>query len=430
MTSAQSTILVHYQSPLDINNANDHINEIRTHKATSVLEQAQLNSDNTWVIKNKYYTAKVTLKPIQDSSQSSGEEPAVIVLASRSEAPSEELASMLSPYSAREPELDVALLITHPSSPSSASSTIDEDAWDDFALSYGFEWIDLAAGYGKPQIDGEEQGEETIGEESGIARVVAALHAHMWQDMELAPKEKKRQNVTDRGVDSRQEGGPVEVEEDEAAEFARMGAPPLPEPRPFVPTPLSFPDTFLPSMKRSEILSSPKYPTLATTTTTSSPQTDAPTTPFDDDFAPFVPSLPKDVKSFPPLPSSLPLDVSSANKLFKNPTTTASESSLSPLSPTSSKPRKSTDSGPLPSPLYRHPGFAFPDSVNGVVHHNGEEGGFDDPTEAELEEQDLDSLLQKLRGFKTEAQGIESLEERRAFAERVMGGLGFLDDED
>lgn len=304
-----------------------------------------------------------------DEGGSTGDEPAIIVLAPRHavrpsspllslantflQTPSPALAPLLARLSTRSTEFEIALLVTLPHF---GDSELDEDAWEDLALEHGFEWVDGK----KSEVVEQEEAED--GEQKGIARVVGALHAHMWEGMVRETPEGRR---------AKMEGVEEVLDEDEEDEEDKMGlgAPPLPEPRPFVPTPLAFPSTFLPSLARSSSTS---------TSTTSSLPPAAASTPsaasFDDDFAPFVPTL--STSSFPPL----------------SPT----ELSATILSPTS------------PTPLHRHPELSFPDTEALF----GSEG----------EEEDLLELVEKLRGLREVGKGM-GVQERRAMAEKVVMGL-------
>ncbi|KAL8276220.1 hypothetical protein RQP46_011381 [Phenoliferia psychrophenolica] len=182
--ASQSTILVHLVAPLDEQHALDHIQAIRSH-GTSAPSPSSSDSDTAddleWDIKNKYYSATVLFKIIQDLAPTS-DEPAIIVLAPRSPTPPASLSSLLSLHSSRTTEYEISLLVAYPLSPSSASSPQDLDAWDDLAISHGFEYVDLAVADGGARI--EDEGEDRVGEQSGVARVVAALQAHLWEGLE------------------------------------------------------------------------------------------------------------------------------------------------------------------------------------------------------------------------------------------------------
>lgn len=215
----------------------------------------------------------------------------------------------------------------------------------------------------------------------------------MWEGMVQAPK----------AIAQDAKEKPARLDDDED-EFAALGAPPLPEPRPFVPTPMAFPSTFLPSLSKKA--GSPPSPTPfpSSTSTATSPRDAPESTAFDDDFAPFVPALPRDVTSFPPLSTS-PL-----------PPLTPTDPLAAPFVPAPS------NADELPAALYRHPALSFPDGLGLPSADDGDESG----PEAVIGEEDLDELVEKLQGFKAEADGMRSMEERRAFAERVVGGLGLL----
>lgn len=238
-------------------------------------------------------------------------------------------------------------------------------------MEHGFEWIDLADG-GRSIAEEKKEEEEATREQRGVARVVAALHAHMWEGMAPAP----------RGAHETEVRHTVTHEHDDEAddEFSALGAPPLPAPRPFVPTPVRFPSTFLPSLSRAKPTDSP-VPALPTPPASILPE-------FDDDFAPFVPPL--EATSFPPLSSPSP---------------PGSSSSPPPLFP------------PSTTEQYRHPALAFPDKDNLLLIEAREEG-----SEGGDEGEDLSELFDKLKTYREMAQTL-GMEERRALAERVVVGL-------
>lgn len=272
--------------------------------------------------------------------------------------PSPDLKPLLARLVARSNEFEIALLVTYPHS--SGDSELDEDAWKDLAIEHGFEWVD---GKESDVVEDEEDGEK------GIARVVGALHAHMWEGM-------VRETLEGRGEKKVQ---PVGVNKEVEGDHRGLGAPPLPEPRPFIPTPLAFPTTFLPSIARSSTASGSNFSTLPPATIPTPPPTSsdlAPLATFDDDFAPFVPTLP--TTSFPPL-----------------------------LPPSPPPPEPSTLTA-----LYRHPELAFPDTEDLLLGGQLEEG----------EEEDLLELVERLRGLRETAKGL-GVEERREMAERVVAGL-------
>ncbi|KAK4700405.1 alpha- and gamma-adaptin-binding protein p34, partial [Phenoliferia sp. Uapishka_3] len=392
--ASSSTILVHYIAPLDQYHAQEHIDTIRLHDSPNAPLSA---SDSSWRIENKYYTKSVSFKSI-DTPLPSHEFPAVIVLVSRSQTPPSTLSALLAEHSSRESEFEISLLVSYPTSHAAASATLDEGAWDDLALSHGFEWVDLAVGNGGARI--EDEGEDRIGEQNGVARIVEALHSHMWEGMTPAPKPQK----IEKKATSDEETEVVEKSDED--DFSALGAPPLPEPRPFVPTPMSFPSTYLPSISKKSDASLPQINFMAAPTSfaikapTSTETGGHDTATFDDDFAAFVPALPKSITSFPPL---------------STPSSSEYVSIPSPTSPTMTEASEDVERA-----LYRHPALSFPDNVP------SEEAGDGGKEDEAIGDEDLDGLVEKLQAFRAEAEGMRSMEERRAFAERVVGGLGLL----
>lgn len=296
------------------------------------------------------------------------------------------MADLLKRYVARSVELEVALLVSLPLSTSASPlvpSQLDEEAWEDLAMEHGFEWVDL-----EPEVEQKLAEADEAREERGLRRVVGALQAHTWEGMIPVARDRNGRDEERPGRRLESGAGVLGLDSDEE-ELSALGAPPLPAPRAFVPTPMAFPETFLPSIKTSG-----KPAAVAVSSTSPVDIHSSPTEPpaFEDDFAPFVPALPSTHTSFPPLP-------------------------LSTLSTSSSSP-------PI-SPLYRHPELAFPDS-NQLPYPAaaGREEGEDDGEE-------LEAMFAKLKGVREEALGLD-MEARRALAERTVMGLfgGGLSDEE
>jgi hypothetical protein len=95
--------------------------------------------------------------------------------------------------SLEEREFDIQLLVankmdsllTHPgqTDPSSITRPAWLDSTKEWCYSHGFEYIEAAAG--KPALDAALQED---GEQQGVARVLAALEAHMWPSMQQKPR--------------------------------------------------------------------------------------------------------------------------------------------------------------------------------------------------------------------------------------------------
>lgn len=223
---------------------------------------------------------------------------------------------------------------------------MSETAWEDAAIDSQLEWVSIAS---TDAVAEEGEGKDKI----GISRVREALHSHMWES--LVRVERRSMRSRERIPD-----GDEEEEESESM----LGVPPLPSPRPFIPTPLSFPPTFLPSLPRAssstrELISIP-----------------AEITPdlFEDNFSPFV--------------------------------SASTSSTLPPLSI-----RAAQRAPPLPASLnfseFNH--FLLLDDDD-----DGEGEGIDD-------EED-EKLFSQLAGWREQAKGL-GMEERRQLAEKVLQGL-------
>ncbi|BGP16276.1 hypothetical protein JCM10213_007720 [Rhodosporidiobolus nylandii] len=218
-----------------------------------------------WRIKNRYYVASVAFRVVgpEDAALEGGEEPAVVVLAQGSAG----LEPLLSRLSAREPEFDVALLCTLPPSSSSSSSLAspapppapdqDPSAWEDLALDHGFEWVPLpsfspsSAPAASPSTASPAAIDDAEADErEGLPRVREALEAHLWPGLERLPppsaagggrRERRMCAIEDEGSDEDYEDGDFN---------SALGAPPLPDPRPYVPPKVEFPGRFLPALLR------------------------------------------------------------------------------------------------------------------------------------------------------------------------------------
>ena len=264
--------------------------------------------------------------------------------------PPPSLSAILTSCSVRNVEFEVALLVTI--STSTSPNDIDEDAWEQLAIENGFEWVDVVDSQSASKL-------ESSGESTGIARVAEALQSHMWEDM--IPREGERPTV-ERSRDG----------DDSEGEETNLGAPPLPDPRPFIPTVLEFPSTFLPSLNRSAAPS-------AVPSTTAPPRGT-----FDDDFSPFVPPS-KSSTTFPPHPA------------------------FSDIAP---PPPRKTDAPPLPASLN------FTSSNHFLLLDDDEEGDGG----AGTGEDEEDAWFAKLAALREEAKNLD-LEGKRNMAEKVLQGL-------
>lgn len=302
---------------------------------------------------------------------------------------------------AREPEVDVALLVScaPPAAPgsdaaaSAESITLDEEAWEDLGFEHGFEWVDVDA---RAQAVAEDDRTEGL-EEEGIGRVVAALHAHMWNNMVPVNRQTVREEEsgatdrpTGRGADPSDGAG----EDDDEAEFATLGAPPLPELRPFVPIPVTFPTTMLPSLARKTAIApdtsspvrTPLPPldnstlTSPTPTTCAAAASGAPAASFENDFAPFV-------------PTAAAFDPDEFGDFSAGPATALSDQR-----------------------------GGFEPSEDGAFDKLDGEGADEDGLELSDGDDGLSELVAKLKEMREEARGM-GLEERRAMAERAVLGL-------
>lgn len=254
---------------------------------------------------------------------------------------------------------EVALLVTIDHS--NHVETIDDVAWEDLAIDQQFEWIDTAVRNVNHEEANSEEGEEKF----GVARVVEALHSHLWEGMERLeqPRSKLR---NEEEIEEEYTGRKAERE---GKEIEAMGAPPLPAPRPFVPVPLSFPSTFLPSLNRPTPIAGINFTPEATDQN------------FDDDFSPFVSA------------TTTSLSIRAAQKL-----------------------------PPLPSSLN------FTESNNFLLLDDEEEEGGPGRNDEGMSRQERDenehlsAMFSQLSGWREEAKGL-GMEERRRFAEKVLQEL-------
>ncbi|GAA6034051.1 hypothetical protein JCM8097_000667 [Rhodosporidiobolus ruineniae] len=387
-----------------------------------------------WHISNRYYDADVQFVLFDSADElegqkGEGEEPAVVVLARADEKPTEQVATTLSRLAARQPEFDVALLVTlsvsspssSDSSPSSSASptpppapTPHEEAWDDLAIEHGFEWVDFSRSSPFPlagEADGpflplstptkvaadddEAEVEEAEGEDDPLSRLVSALQAHLWagltrHDPPARSSRAARPTLSDD-----------ELEDDDGDDSAlpSLGlGPTLPQARPYVPLPVAFPATFLPSIPRTNA---------SAASVSAAAQKEEEEDAFEDDFAPFVSA---------PYPAA---DSSSA--------------------PAAAFPDSAFDESSSAAD-YRHPSFSFPDSHSSAssLFPSSSDfsssllgGGLDDlDPSAELELEALDQLFAHLSARSAAERGEgegggeggmgRTMDERRAFAERMV----------
>ncbi|GAA6019943.1 hypothetical protein JCM10207_003345 [Rhodosporidiobolus poonsookiae] len=358
-----------------------------------------------WLIKNRYYSARVAFHllpfpaegaepPSEQDGEDEGEAPAVVVLAPALPTPPPALALLLARLAAREPEFDVALLVSLPLPSSSASAgtgaraakeqgELDEAAWDDLALEHGFEWVQCqcgSSGSGGERASsssaaaaGETDPEDIEEGQGGLARVVDALQAHMWDGMERAELSTSGASAPTRRPRD------LDDDDDDSELLSSLGAPPLPSPRPFVPFQLNFPETFLPNVpRRAEAVAGAGAGEGAEDKERQEEGDERDE--FEDDFSPFVDAASSSSASFPDPSFSLPDELN-----------LSALSALSALSPSSRAA---------------------------------------DPADPDLTPSDLDALFASLSTARARAGAMQTLEERRAFAEKFVGELmGGLDGE-
>ena len=292
---------------------------------------------------------------------------------------------------------------------------MDEAAWDDAALSAGFECVHLDAAPHTASVASETSSAEDDDEaaEHPLNRIVAALHAHMWEDMERveAPTrtvaaraaganalERLNGGASGRGGDW-DEGQGGQEDDDEDEEWSALGAPPLPAPR-VRPEDAgdkaqwTFPERFLPSISRAA----------ASATANGSLQSA-----FEDDFAPFVDAA-SSTASFDDGVNGTRVGAPHDGDALAD-ALVLSTGDLSPC---------------------RHPSLAFPDSTSRSaksVHPLLT----DEPSDGDLDS--LDELFSRLSTARTATSSM-GFQERRAYAERVVrellgdDALAGLDDSD
>ena len=240
-------------------------------------------------------------------------------------------------------------------------------------MDHGYEWVDLPPNEEDLGTEGDEAQDE-----GGLRRIVAALHAHLWAGMVPTPRNGSIQPTSEPSDGAAALGSTLDSDEED---LSALGAPPLPSPRPYIPTQVAFPTTFLPSLKPTKSTVTASSPSSQPASTATAARTS-----FEDDFAPFVPVLPSEHTTFPPL---------------------------------------STIDGPAGSPprsgaLYRHPELAFPDTESRSQVPDSDE-----------DDDDLEEMFAKLKGVREEAMGLD-MEARRALAEKTVLSLfgGAVDDAD
>ncbi|GAA6008738.1 uncharacterized protein JCM10292_005045 [Rhodotorula paludigena] len=447
---SHSHVLVYPLAPLAPVDALAFVQRLRTSQPPNRAAQSSLaaapppaSSDSLhvpWRIDNKYYTADVSFRILAQHSSAAGDplasltegdEPAVVVLTDAQATPPTALTALLARLSSRDPEFEVALLVSqsgaNESGPSSASTSIDdafdEEAWDDAALDAGFEWVHLphpsapassaSATTASAQSHGLAQRED---EDEPLRRIVGALQAHMWEVMErveTGPARGRARAHSDEGASADRaavHGGEDagcfgkegangradadHVDEVEDDEWSALGAPPLPSPR-RRPSDAdgdkwTFPSRFLPSIARDEggaLVGEAS---------------------FEDDFAPFVETGPAH-DDFPAF---------SAHESHADSTARAR-------------------AGGFPGLVDRHRDLPFSDSddpprtsVSAVSPPRTTVPTAPRPAE-DLD--DLDELFARLSAAKSATAGM-GLDERRDFAERMvrelLSGAGLSEDED
>ncbi|GAA5894365.1 uncharacterized protein JCM6883_003800 [Sporobolomyces salmoneus] len=314
---SESTILVVPIAPLSVVDAKFFIDKLKSYSGDAPNPERSSGAEDLphltspWSIRNKYYSANVQFRilPLADAEGAQvavagdGDEPAIVVLVPSQAMPPAPAKQLLETLSKRIPEFDVSLLVTLPPQPSTPTTVTgssqafrmtnrvtekpDEEAWDDLALDNGFEWIDLSSGFDDGTSD--QALEDDHGE--GLGRIRDALESHMWEGMvrntDPDPAKLRRNRGNDVGLEAEEDD--TEEEED----FTSLGVPPLPEPRPFVPTKLEFPATFLPSIPRKSTNNASPLSTATSDSASRIPQSEpAPLRQeeesFEDDFSPFV----------------------------------------------------------------------------------------------------------------------------------------------
>lgn len=295
-----------------------------------------------------------------------------------SQRPNTDVVSILKACASRHPGFDVALLVTLQTE--AESLPVDEDAWDDLALENGFEWVDVLEDdyddeLSKSQTDDvsgtrtsqtDRHPDSNSSDLDGVARVIAALHAHMWEVM--VPHDRTALPQVD---DKRSDGSDNEDEDD----LSHLAPPALPVPRPYVAQPVSFPDTFLPSLRVKP------SPALA------GAGVGAGTAGFADDFAPFEEALHSSHTTFPPLSN------------------------------------ENEDEAADHKGLYRHAELSFPDSVSSRSRTVDDDGDEVDVDKGDVEE--LDDMFEQMMAVRREVEGL-GFDERREKAEQAMRSMGLL----
>ncbi|BGP48205.1 hypothetical protein JCM10450v2_004077 [Rhodotorula kratochvilovae] len=443
---SHSHVLVHPLATSSVESAQALIHALRSYRRRDAVPPADADAPlpfptalasplyHPWRITNKYYTAPVAFRIIPSGDEgeedvcarlTEGDEPAVVVVAPASSTPSPALLSLLARLSTRIPEFEVALLVTYPPLPSctAAPSTHateqavsvslasaddealepDEPAWDDAALSAGFEWVHLPAALSAPSPppigDGEKDAD--VEEDDPLGRVIAALHAHMWEGMERVEPPARgdaAEGASRTASESPSLGAMGLVDEEDQEEWSALGAPPLPAPR-VRPDEAgdaaswTFPERFLPSIARGGDSANGALAHGGGA--------------FEDDFAPFV-------------------DAASSARTNASDAAGAFDGAEAPFA--SSRPvGDANDPFALDVPVdashfYRHPSSAFPDSSHPPSPPAGRPFVDTDPVDADGDLSSLDALFSRLSTARA-ATAEMGLDERRAYAERVVREL-------
>ncbi|SCV71860.1 BQ2448_4554 [Microbotryum intermedium] len=234
-----------------------------TPEESHLTSTASARGPRPWTIQNKYYTCDVQFVHFPQSQSRDvnngmddqegysvhGDEPAVIVVAPHTKTPSTDLATLLSKLGLREPEIDIALLLTSPPDSELSSDEVsqapEDQAWDDLALDHGFEYVPSSSLYTSPALPGEGQDDGDgihSGEKRGLERVVEALHAHIWEHM--SPITRTRAHDQDERLDQ----GPRTPEH--SSDLPNLPHSSLPKAREYRPVEVGWPESLLPNIAK------------------------------------------------------------------------------------------------------------------------------------------------------------------------------------
>ncbi|SGY23272.1 BQ5605_C019g08922 [Microbotryum silenes-dioicae] len=258
-----STILVYSLSSIPREQVDQIIQTAATTHDSHPTSTNSTRGPRFWTIRNKYYTCEVQFVHVlqakdgegrgddQGGYQLQGDEPAVIVVAPPTQTPPTDLENLLSSLAARDPEFDIALLLTSPSPPTDQDQILispppNDQAWDDLSLNHAFEYVPPSSS-SSPILNltspstfktPANADDDDRGEKRGPERVIEVLQSRIWERM--IPSERTVQATT--------------VKSDKSTLLSLLPPPTLPKAKEYSPVRVDWPEKFLPNLvaKRGE----------------------------------------------------------------------------------------------------------------------------------------------------------------------------------